>query len=61
MMEKKYIIAILLATIIAAFFYASVWTCESTSLSQKLLISGAVAVGHSMIAGLFCGTAHDLF
>ena len=59
-MEKKYIIAILIATIIAVFFYAAVWTHENNSLSQKLLISGLVAVGHAMFAMIFCAVAHDL-
>ncbi len=53
-MNKKYLIAIGIATVVASFFYAGVWTCESNTLSQCFMLTGFVALGHALISMFAC-------
>ena len=53
-MKKRYYVAIGMVTIIASLFYASIWTSESTTLSQCFMFTGFVAVGHALISMIAC-------
>lgn len=56
-MKKKYLIAIGVVTVVASFFYAGVWTCESNTLSQCFMLTGFIALGHALISMLACAIA----
>lgn len=42
---KKVLIVILVWFIVAAFFYAAIWTNEKNTLSECFLSTGFVAIG----------------
>ena len=42
---KKVLIVILAGFIVAAFFYAAIWTNEKNTLSDCFLFTGFVAIG----------------
>ena len=42
---KKVLIVILIWFIVAAFFYAAIWTNEKNTLSECFLFTGFVAIG----------------
>lgn len=50
-MNKKLIISIFIVGVVAAFFYASVWTCEA-SVSTKWALTGVIALGQMLLTGL---------
>lgn len=46
---KKVLIVILVWFIVAAFFYAAIWTNEKNTLSECFLLTGFVAIGQIML------------
>ena len=46
---KKVLIVILVWFIVAAFFYADIWTNEKNTLSECFLFTGFVAIGQIML------------
>ena len=54
-MKKKYFIAIVLWFIVASFFYAAIWTCETNTLSQCWVFTGFVTIGQVLLTGMSIG------
>lgn len=52
---KKVLILILIwfIFIVAAFFYAAIWTNEKNTLSECFLLTGFVAIGQIMLTYVF--------
>jgi hypothetical protein len=50
---KKVLIVILAGFIVAAFFYAAIWTNEKNTLSECFLFTGFVAIGQIMLTCVF--------
>ena len=46
---KKVLIVIFLWFIVAAFFYAAIWTNENNTLSNCFLFTGIVAIGQVIL------------
>ena len=46
---KKVLIVIFVWFIVAAFFYAAIWTDERNTLSECFLFTGFVAIGQIML------------
>ena len=46
---KKVLIVILVWFIVAAFFYASIWTNDKNTLSECFLFTGFVAIGQIIL------------
>ena len=46
---KKVLIVILIWFIVAAFFYAAIWTNEKNTLSECFLLTGIVAIGQIIL------------
>ena len=49
---KKVLIVILIWFIVAAFFYAAIWTNEENTLSECFLFTGFVAIGQIILTGM---------
>ena len=43
---KKYLIPTIMCSIIAAFFYAAIWTNEDNNVSKCFELSGYIAIFH---------------
>ena len=50
---KKVLIVILAWFIVAAFFYAAIWTNEKNTLSENFLFTGFVAIGQILLNTIF--------
>jgi hypothetical protein len=50
---KKVLIVILVWFIVAAFFYAAIWTNENNTLSDCFLLTGFVAIGQTILTLIF--------
>ena len=48
---KRVLIVILVWFIVAAFFYAAIWTNEKNTLSECFLFTGFVAIGQIILTG----------
>lgn len=46
---KKVLILTLIWFIVAAFFYAAIWTNENNTLSECFLFTGFVAIGQMLL------------
>ena len=46
---KKVLIVILVWFVVAAFFYAAIWTNENNTLSDCWLLTGIVAIGQIIL------------
>ena len=46
---KKVLIVILIWSIVAAFFYAAIWTNEKNTLSDCWMFTGIIAIGQVTI------------
>ena len=46
---KKVLILILIWFVVAAFFYAAIWTNEKNTLSECFLFTGFVAIGQIIL------------
>lgn len=51
-MKKGRIFSLVLITLVSCMFYGSVWAYETTTLSDKLLLSGFVGLGHFFLGGI---------
>lgn len=56
---KKVLIVILVWFIVAAFFYASVWTDEKNTLSERFLFTGIVAIGQIILTCMSCSLTQN--
>ena len=50
---KKVLIVILVWFIVAAFFYAAIWTNEKNTLSENFLFTGFVAISQILLTTIF--------
>lgn len=50
---KKSLIVILIGFIVAAFFYAAIWTNKNNTLSECFLFTGFVAIGQILLTTIF--------
>ena len=50
---KKILIVILVWFIVAAFFYAAIWTNEKNTLSECFMLTGFVAIGQILLTTIF--------
>jgi hypothetical protein len=50
---KKVLIVIFVWFIVAAFFYAAIWTNENNTLSDCFLLTGFVAIGQTILTLIF--------
>ena len=50
---KKVLILILIWFVVAAFFYAAIWTNEKNTLSDCFLLTGFVAIGQILLTLIF--------
>lgn len=50
---KKGLIVMFAWFIVAAFFYAAIWTNEKNTLSDCFLFTGIVAIGQLMLTSMF--------
>lgn len=50
---KKKLSVILIGFIVAAFFYAAIWTNKGNTLSECFMLTGFVAIGQILLTTIF--------